>query len=77
MAEGRRRFTFVFSRVCPLGPAGMRDAQGDRIMGMENTFRVVGQRRTKEALLTAECAHFYPAWSYLLAWRLGRLSFPS
>ncbi len=31
---------------------GVRDVQGDKIMGMETIFRVVGKRRTKAVLVS-------------------------
>ena len=41
-------FLLVFVRSALLG---VRDVQGDKIMGMETTFKVVGRRRTKEVLI--------------------------
>ncbi|HXQ20716.1 MAG TPA: 4-hydroxy-3-methylbut-2-enyl diphosphate reductase [Candidatus Acidoferrales bacterium] len=41
-------FLLVFVRAALLG---VRDVQGDKIMGMETTFKVVGRRRTKEVLI--------------------------
>jgi (E)-4-hydroxy-3-methyl-but-2-enyl pyrophosphate reductase len=41
-------FLLVFVRSALLG---VRDVQGDMIMGMETTFKVVGRRRTKEVLV--------------------------
>jgi len=41
-------FLLVFVRSALLG---VRDVQGDKIMGMETIFKVVGRRRTKEALI--------------------------
>lgn len=46
-------FLLVFIRSALLG---VRDAQGDKIMGMETIFRVVGKRRTKEVLITLTAA---------------------
>jgi 4-hydroxy-3-methylbut-2-enyl diphosphate reductase len=42
-------FLFVFLRSALLG---VRDVQGDKIMGMETIFRVVGKRRTKAVLVS-------------------------
>jgi (E)-4-hydroxy-3-methyl-but-2-enyl pyrophosphate reductase len=41
-------FLLVFVRSALLG---VRDVQGDKIMGMETIFKVVGRRRTKEVLV--------------------------
>src|SRR5262249_9535956 len=41
-------FLLVFVRSALLG---VRDVQGDKIMGMETIFKVVGRRRTKEVLI--------------------------
>lgn len=41
-------FLLVFVRSALLG---VRDVQGDRIMGMETIFKVVGKRRTKEVMV--------------------------
>ena len=41
-------FLLVFVRAALLG---VRDVQGDKIMGMETTFKVVGRRRTQEVLI--------------------------
>ncbi len=43
-------FLLVFLRSALIG---VRDVQGDKIMGMETLFKVVGKRRTKEVLVTA------------------------
>ena len=43
-------FLLVFLRSALLG---VRDVQGDKIMGMETIFRVVGKRRTKAVLTSA------------------------
>ena len=43
-------FLLVFLRSALIG---VRDVQGDKIMGMETLFKVVGKRRTKEVLFTA------------------------
>jgi (E)-4-hydroxy-3-methyl-but-2-enyl pyrophosphate reductase len=43
-------FLLVFLRSALIG---VRDVQGDKIMGMETLFKVVGKRRTKEVLSTA------------------------
>jgi 4-hydroxybenzoate polyprenyltransferase len=43
-------FLLVFLRSALIG---VRDVQGDKIMGMETIFKVVGKRRTKEVLLSA------------------------
>jgi 4-hydroxy-3-methylbut-2-enyl diphosphate reductase len=42
-------FLLVFLRSALIG---VRDVQGDKIMGMETIFKVVGKRRTKEVLVT-------------------------
>jgi 4-hydroxybenzoate polyprenyltransferase len=41
-------FLLVFLRSALIG---VRDVQGDKIMGMETLFKVVGKRRTKEVLV--------------------------
>ncbi len=41
-------FVLVFVRSALLG---VRDVQGDKIMGMETIFKVVGKRRTKEVMV--------------------------
>jgi len=43
-------FLFVFLRSALIG---VRDVQGDKIMGMETLFKVVGKRRTKTVLVGA------------------------
>jgi len=43
-------FLLVFLRSALIG---VRDVQGDKIMGMETIFKVVGKRRTKEVLVTS------------------------
>ncbi|MGE0825473.1 MAG: 4-hydroxy-3-methylbut-2-enyl diphosphate reductase [Candidatus Binatia bacterium] len=43
-------FLFVFLRSALIG---VRDVQGDKIMGMETLFKVVGKRRTKAVLIGA------------------------
>jgi 4-hydroxy-3-methylbut-2-enyl diphosphate reductase len=42
-------FLLVFLRSALIG---VRDVQGDKIMGMETIFKVVGKRRTKEVLVS-------------------------
>lgn len=42
-------FLLVFLRAALIG---VRDVQGDKIMGMETIFKVVGKRRTKAVLLS-------------------------
>ncbi len=46
-------FLLVFVRSALLG---VRDVQGDRIMGMETIFKVVGKRRTKEVMVALTAA---------------------
>ena len=46
-------FLFVFLRSALIG---IRDVQGDKIMGMETIFKVVGKRRTKTVLVGAVAA---------------------
>jgi len=41
-------FVLVFTRSAVLG---VRDVQGDKIMGMETTFKVVGKRRTRTVVI--------------------------
>jgi 4-hydroxy-3-methylbut-2-enyl diphosphate reductase len=43
-------FVLVFLRSALIG---VRDVQGDKIMGMETIFKVVGKRRTKAVLISA------------------------
>lgn len=43
-------FVLVFLRSALIG---VRDVQGDKIMGMETLFKVVGKRRTKAVLISA------------------------
>ena len=43
-------FLLVFLRAALIG---VRDVQGDKIMGMETIFKVVGKRRTKAVLVSA------------------------
>jgi 4-hydroxy-3-methylbut-2-enyl diphosphate reductase len=58
-------FLLVFVRSALLG---VRDVQGDRIMGMETIFKVVGKRRTKEVMvaLTAALTVLLVAFEWLL-----------
>jgi (E)-4-hydroxy-3-methyl-but-2-enyl pyrophosphate reductase len=62
-------FLLVFVRSALLG---VRDVQGDRIMGMETIFKVVGKRRTKEVMvgLTAALTLLLGAFE----WWLGSAS---
>jgi 4-hydroxy-3-methylbut-2-enyl diphosphate reductase len=59
-------FLLVFIRSALLG---VRDAQGDKIMGMETIFRVVGKRRTKEVLITLTAALTLILLGLTLPWR--------
>ncbi len=59
-------FLLVFIRSAFLG---VRDAQGDKIMGMETIFRVVGKRRTKEVLITLTAALTLILLGLTLPWR--------
>jgi 4-hydroxy-3-methylbut-2-enyl diphosphate reductase len=59
-------FLLVFVRSALLG---VRDAQGDKIMGMETIFRVVGKRRTKEVLITLTAALTLILFALTLPWR--------
>ncbi len=59
-------FLLVFARSALLG---VRDAQGDKIMGMETIFRVVGKRRTKEVLITLTAALTLVLAGLTLPWK--------
>ena len=64
-------FFLVFARSALIG---MRDAQGDRIMGMETIFRVVGQRRTKTVLITLTVVLTLLLLGLALPWRRTSLA---
>jgi 4-hydroxy-3-methylbut-2-enyl diphosphate reductase len=59
-------FLLVFLRSALIG---VRDVQGDKIMGMETIFKVVGKRRTKAVLVSVVAALTILLLSLTFPWR--------
>lgn len=59
-------FLLVFLRSALIG---IRDVQGDKIMGMETIFKVVGKRRTKTVLVSAVAALIVLLLSLTFPWQ--------
>lgn len=59
-------FLLVFLRAALIG---VRDVQGDKIMGMETIFKVVGKRRTKAVLVSAVATQSILLLGLTLPWQ--------